>query len=107
MRDEFGNIVEKLGEQWAKYESSSLADGALDATTKNLIALAVAHAVQCPYSIELHTRRAVELSLGLESMTEAVHIGAAIRAGAALVHGVQMLEAYDCARAQTTESHEP
>ena len=32
-------------------------DGALDAKTKQLIAVAVAHVTQCPYCIRGHTRR--------------------------------------------------
>jgi alkylhydroperoxidase/carboxymuconolactone decarboxylase family protein len=68
------------------------ADGALSAREKSLIALAVAHAVQCPYCIDAYSTDALEKGADLEQMTEAVHVAAAIRGGASLVHGMQMLE---------------
>jgi 4-carboxymuconolactone decarboxylase len=50
----------------------------------------VAHAVQCPYCIDAYTRASLEKGSNLAEMTEAVHVAAAIRGGAALVHGIQM-----------------
>lgn len=55
-----------------------------------MIALAVAHAVQCPYCIEAYTKSCLEKGLDADQMTEAVHVASAIRGGASLVHGVQM-----------------
>ena len=55
-----------------------------------LIALAVAHAVQCPYCIDAYSTDALEKGADLDQMTEAVHVASAIRGGASLVHGVQM-----------------
>jgi alkylhydroperoxidase/carboxymuconolactone decarboxylase family protein YurZ len=40
-----------------------------------------------------YTNAALEKGSNLEQMTEAVHVAAAIRGGAALVHGVQMRNA--------------
>ncbi len=67
-------------------------DGALTAREKALIALAVAHAIQCPYCIDAYTQASLERGSDLEEMTEALHVAAAIRGGASLVHGVQMLD---------------
>lgn len=64
--------------------------GALSEREKALIALAVSHAVQCPYCIDVYTRTSLEKGSNLEQMTEAVHVASAIRAGAVLAHGVQM-----------------
>ena len=66
--------------------------GALSEREKALIALGVAHAVQCPYCIDAYTKTCLEKGSDLEQMTEAVHVASAIRGGASLVHGVQMLE---------------
>ena len=66
------------------------AEGALSEREKCLIALAVAHAVQCPYCIDAYTQASLEKGSNLEQMTEAVHVAAAIRGGASLVHGLQM-----------------
>ena len=64
--------------------------GALTEREKSLIALAVAHAVQCPYCIDAYTQDCLEKGSNLEQMTEAVHVASAIKGGAALVHGLQM-----------------
>ena len=64
--------------------------GALTAREKALIALAVAHAVQCPYCIDAYSTAALEQGSNEEQMTEAVHVAAAIRGRRSLVHGVQM-----------------
>ena len=60
------------------------------AREKALIALAVSHAVQCPYCIDAYTTASLEQGSNEEQMTEAIHVAAAIRGGASLVHGVQM-----------------
>ena len=64
--------------------------GALSQREKSLIALAVAHAVQCPYCIDAYTQDCLEKGSNLEQMTEAVHVASAIKGGSALVHGLQM-----------------
>lgn len=91
----FSTIAEGNGELARKffdYYGAVFADGALSAREKSLIALAVAHAVQCPYCIDAYSTDALEKGADLEQMTEAVHVACAIRGGASLVHGIQMLE---------------
>jgi len=73
-----------------KYYSSVFEAGALTSREKSLIALAVAHAIQCPYCIDSYTQDCLSKGANEEQMTEAVHVAAAIRGGATLVHGVQM-----------------
>ena len=46
--------------------------------------------MQCPYCIDAYTADSLEKGATPEQMTEAVHVAAAIRGGASLVHGVQM-----------------
>lgn len=75
---------------WLK--STLLEEGALDSFDKAVIYAACAHGLQCPYSIEAATARALELGAKLDALTEAVHVACAIRGGASLVHGIQMLE---------------
>ena len=58
---------------------------------KSIIALAVAHAIQCPYCIDAYTTDSLEKGYTEEQMMEAVHVSSAIRGGASLVHGVQMM----------------
>lgn len=79
-----------LWDKFQAYYGDVFEDGALSAREKALIALAVSHAVQCPYCIDVYTRSGLEKGSNFEQMTEAVHVAAAIRAGATLSHAVQM-----------------
>jgi alkylhydroperoxidase/carboxymuconolactone decarboxylase family protein len=90
----FGNIGEfdkPLADKFFDYYGEVFKEGALTAREKSLIALAVAHAVQCPYCIDAYTSDTLEKGVTEEQMMEAVHVAAAIRGGASLVHGVQMM----------------
>ena len=90
----FPDIAEgnpELAAKFFDYYGAVFADGALSVREKNLIALAVAHAVQCPYCIDAFSEASLESGADLEQMTEALHVVTAIRGGASLVHGVQML----------------
>lgn len=94
----FGEIsrgAPRLAEKFFDYYAAVFAEGALTTREKSLIALAVAHAVQCPYCIDAYSKDALEKGSNIDQMTEAVHVAAAIRGGAALVHGVQMLNHAD------------
>jgi len=87
---EIGENVPELAKKFFDWYGAVFADGALSAREKALIALAVAHALQCPYCIDAYSKGALEKGADVDQMTEAVHVAAAIRAGASLVHGVQM-----------------
>jgi 4-carboxymuconolactone decarboxylase len=92
---EFGKIAEgspELGRKFFDYYSAVFAEGALTAREKSIVALAVAHAVQCPYCIQAYTQDCQAKGVDIEQMTEAVHVTVAIRGGASLVHGMQMRE---------------
>lgn len=80
-----------LSDRFFAYYGAVFAEGALSAREKSLIALAVAHALQCPYCIDAYTTDALEKGYAEEQMMEAVHVAAAIRSGASLVHSVQMI----------------
>ena len=94
----FGEIsrgAPQLAEKFFDWYGAVFAEGALTAREKSLIALAVAHAVQCPYCIDAYAKDALEKGSNLDEMTEALHVAAAIRGGASLVHGVQTLNHVD------------
>ena len=94
----FGDVGKDAPELWEKFSAwydAVFAEGALTEREKALIALAVAHAVQCPYCIDAYTTASLEKGAAPDQMTEAVHVAAAIRGGAALVHGVQMRNRLD------------
>lgn len=82
----------ELGKKFFEWYGAAFEDGALTAREKSLIALAVAHTVQCSYCIDAYSKDCLEKGSDLEQMTEAIHVASAIRGGASLVHGMQMLD---------------
>ena len=85
-----GEFAPELARKFFAWYGAVFEEGALTEREKALIALAVAHAVQCPYCIDAYTEACLEKGSDPEQMTEAVHVAVAIRGGASLVHGVQM-----------------
>jgi 4-carboxymuconolactone decarboxylase len=88
--EEIGKEVPDLAKKFFDYYNAVFAEGALTEREKALIALAVAHAVQCPYCIDAFTQGCLQKGSNVAEMTEAIHVVTAIRGGASLVHGVQM-----------------
>jgi 4-carboxymuconolactone decarboxylase len=91
----FGQIREgnpELADKFFAYYEAVFEEGALSKREKALIALAVAHTVQCPYCIDAYSKESLQQGADLEQMTEAVHVATAIRGGASLIHGLQMLD---------------
>ena len=85
------NLQEELGNKFFDYYGKVFEEGALTAREKSLIALAVAHTEQCPYCIDAYTKDGLQRGITKPEMMEAIHVGAAIKSGATLVHGVQMM----------------
>lgn len=87
---DMGKGNKELWDKFMDYYSAVFSGGALTEREKALIALAVAHTVQCPYCIDAYTQASLERGSNVEEMTEAIHVACAVRGGASLVHGVQM-----------------
>ena len=90
----FGNVADfqkDMAEKFFSYYDEVFREGELTAKEKSLIALAVSHVVQCPYCIDAYSNDAYEKGWSSGQMMEAVHVACAIRGGASLVHGVQMM----------------
>lgn len=92
---QFGKIgdfgAKPSAEKFFAWYGEVFKEGALTAREKSLIALAVAHAVQCPYCIEAYTTDTLEKGCSGDQQMEAVHVAAAIRGGASMVHSVQLM----------------
>jgi alkylhydroperoxidase/carboxymuconolactone decarboxylase family protein len=88
--EEIGKEASELAQKFFDYYSSVFAEGDLTEREKSLIALAVAHTIQCPYCIDAFTQACLDKGSNVSEMTEAVHVAVAIRGGASLVHGIQM-----------------
>jgi len=69
--------------------------GAIPQNVRELISIAVALTTQCPYCLEVHTKNARRLGVTREEIAETVFIAAALRAGAAVGHGLLTLRLFD------------
>lgn len=86
---EMGKHKPELFKKFMDWYNASLEPGVLTKREKILIALGVAHAIQCPYCIDAYTKEALEDGMSMEHITECVHTAAALRGGASLIHGIQ------------------
>ncbi|EFM10762.1 alkylhydroperoxidase like protein, AhpD family [Paenibacillus curdlanolyticus YK9] len=93
--NELRGLSEEAFESFDRFAEQALASGAVDARTKALIAVIIAHVAGCAYSIGQHTRRFVSLGGTREELAEGVAVGGAVNAGYVLVHGVHALQAFD------------
>lgn len=87
---DLGKYRPKLFEKFSAWYAACKEDGALTRREKTLIGLAVAHAVQCPYCIDAYSQACQDADISMDQMTEAVHMAAAVRGGATLIHSLQM-----------------
>jgi 4-carboxymuconolactone decarboxylase len=88
--NEIAQDTPELASKFFDYYAAVFNEGELTEREKALIALAVAHTIQCPYCIDAYTQACLEKGSNLSEMTEALHVAVAIRGGASLVHGIQM-----------------
>src|SRR5262245_29027047 len=83
-------LVPETMEAFKAYDKAALADGAIPKKYKELMAIAIALTTQCPYCIEVHRQQAVDAGVTEAELAEAVHVAAALRAGAAVTHGTHL-----------------
>jgi len=72
-------------------DQTALADGVIPKKYKELIAIAVALTTQCPYCLEIHKKHAISAGATAEELSEVTFVAAALRAGAAVVHGTHLM----------------
>lgn len=82
---------EEMGKKFFDYYGTVFEEGALTKREKCLIALAVAHAINCPYCMDSYTSASLSNGADEEQMMEAVHVAAAIKGGATLANSVMMM----------------
>lgn len=73
------------------FDRAAMAAGAIPRKYKELIALGVALATQCPYSLEVHRTNAYNAGATETEIAEAIFIAAAMRATAAIAHGTHLV----------------
>ena len=78
-------------EAFMAFDKAAMAEGALPVKTKELIAIAVAMTTQCPYCIDIHTKKAKSAGCTDAEIAESILVAAALRAGAAVTHGTHAI----------------
>jgi AhpD family alkylhydroperoxidase len=86
-------LASEANDAFVAFSRSVFKAGALDAKTKQLIAVAAAHVTQCPYCIRGHTKQALRAGATREEVLEAIWVAAEMRAGAAVAHTNLALDA--------------
>ena len=92
MAEERKRLAPGPAQTFRAFSQSVFAEGALPTSTKQLIAVAVAHVTQCPYCIRGHTNAALQHGATAEQIMEAIWVAAEMRAGAAYAHSALALD---------------
>lgn len=109
MSDKFGQITKDINTQLAKMRKempevmagfSSIAqaaskDGVLDKKTKELIAMALAVAKQCPGCIGFHAQTLIKLQTSREELLETLGMAVYMGGGPSLMYAAEALEAFE------------
>jgi AhpD family alkylhydroperoxidase len=88
----FGDLTPATWKAFQEFDAAALADGAIPAKYKELMAVAVAMTTQCPYCIDIHARKAKAAGCSEAEIADAVMVAAALRAGGAITHGTHAIE---------------
>ena len=70
-------------------------DGAIPEKYRELMSVAVALTTQCAYCIDVHVQNAVRTGATREELAETVFIAGALRAGAAVGHGLMAMRLFE------------
>jgi AhpD family alkylhydroperoxidase len=92
---EYAELSPETFSAFNKFDREALKPGLISRRDKELMAIAVAHITGCAYCIDTHTKKAKQLGITLEEMAEAIFVATALKAGSALAHSVNALNAYD------------
>lgn len=92
---EFKEISPEAFSAFNKFDMEAMKPGLISRKDKELIAIASAHVTGCAYCIDVHTKSAKKLGVTLEEIAEAIFVATALKAGSALAHSVNALNAYD------------
>jgi AhpD family alkylhydroperoxidase len=88
----FAELAPEAFKAFVTFDELATKAGAIPAKYKELMAVAVALTTQCPYCIEIHSKKARQAGATEQELAEATIVAASLRAGAAMTHGTHTLE---------------
>ena len=80
------HLKPELFASFIDFDKKAFEPGALDVKTKEIVAVAAAHATRCPYCIDAHTKRAQKAGASEAEIAEAIFVAMALGAGAPFAH---------------------
>jgi AhpD family alkylhydroperoxidase len=80
---------------YSTFSAEVMNAGELNTKFKEIIAVSVAHATQCPYCIDVHTKNAEKAGAASEELSEAILVASAMLAGGAYAHIANMIQSYE------------
>ncbi|MGB1844598.1 MAG: carboxymuconolactone decarboxylase family protein [Thalassobaculaceae bacterium] len=86
---------------FAAMGAAAKASGALDAKTKELIAIAIAVAVRCDGCIAAHTKAAEQYGVDREEILETLSMAVYMGGGPSVVYASQALDSFDAFSTQS------
>ena len=87
-----GELAPETFKAFFAFDELAYAAGAIPVKYKELMAVAVALATQCPYCMDIHQKRARQAGANEQELVEAAFVSVAIRAGGAITHSTHTLE---------------
>src|SRR4051812_38978912 len=87
-----GELAPEAFKAFVQFDEAVMKHGDIPLRYKELIAVGVALTTQCPYCIEIHTKKARKAGATEQDLAETTLIAAALRAGGAMTHGTHTLE---------------
>ena len=88
----YAELAPDAWKAFVAFDEAVVKGGVIPLKYKELMAVAVALTTQCPYCIEIHTKKAKGAGCSEKEIAETVMVAAALRAGAAITHGTHALE---------------
>ncbi len=85
----------KLMKALRTFDDAATNHGALDAKTRELIALAVAATTRCDTCIAVHAKAAIDAGATREELLDALGVAVGLNAGAAFAYSAHILSAFD------------
>jgi AhpD family alkylhydroperoxidase len=79
---------------YSVFSAAATKEGKLTSKFKEIIATASGVASQCPYCIDVHTKKAEKLGATSEELAEAIMVTSALRAGGSYAHMANMIQSY-------------
>ena len=87
-----GELAPEAFKAFVAFDEAVVRGGVIPLKYKELIAIAVALTTQCPYCIEIHSKKARAAGATDQELAETTLVAAALRAGGAMTHGTHTLE---------------